>query len=197
MSKKTQKSYEHVLRFIDANVFRLKPASFTTDFEKALRSGILKVYPEVQLKGCWFHYCQALRRKLTNISELAKFVKTTDAARRIFKKMLVLPLLPPDDIPTAFNLCKQEAYASMNCYYKSENVFEKFFDYFQRQWIDLVSTYIYIQKILNMYIYFHRKVHSNFLSMVNAYELRALWNHITAFCVHKFQCMAHSGTFYK
>lgn len=138
MTRKTQKAYEHIFQFIDANLLELKPKTFNTDFEKGLRNAIIKIFPQTRLKGCWFHFCQALRRKLSKMSELAQRVKTTDEARRVFKKILVLPLLPPEEIPNAFNICKEEAYANNKCYSKSENIFQKFFDYFQHQWLDMV-----------------------------------------------------------
>jgi transposase-like protein len=30
----------------------------TTDFEIGMRNAIQFVYPDVQLQGCWLHYCQ-------------------------------------------------------------------------------------------------------------------------------------------
>lgn len=106
MTKKSQKSYEHVFRFINSNLLELKPKMFITDFEKALRNSLTKVFPEVRLKGCWFHFCQAMRRKLGKMSELAKRIRSLDSAKRIFQKLLALPLLPSHEIEKAFNICK-------------------------------------------------------------------------------------------
>lgn len=129
MTRKTQKAYEHIFQFLDANLLELKPKTFNTDFEKGLRNPIIQIFLQTRLKGCWFHYCQALRRKLSKMSEQAQMVKTTNEARRAFEKILV--------IPNAFNICKQGAYANNKCYSKSENSFQKFFDYFQHQWLDM------------------------------------------------------------
>lgn len=74
------------------------------------------------------------------MSELAKAVKSTDDARRIFKKILVLPILPAHEISNGFEVCKQEAYRSTKCYKNLENIFENFFDYFERQWLKMVCT---------------------------------------------------------
>lgn len=153
MSNKKQQTYQHVFQFINANLLQLRPQTIMTDFERALRNSLAKVFPGVRLKGCWFHFCQAVRRKLSKMSDLAKQVKTTPEAKRIFQKLLVLPLLPPCEIENGFNICKHEAYSNIKLSSKLGNIFEKFFDYFQRQWIEVVcilnkNSYLKILKKL-------------------------------------------------
>lgn len=138
MSNKKQKAYEHLLQFIDSNIFKFEAKSFTTDFEKSMRNAILSVFPQARLKGCWFHFCQAVRRKASKLKELTKFIRNSTEARRIFQKLLVLPLLKADVITEAFNICKTEAYSNPLFILKPENVFEPLFDYFELQWITKV-----------------------------------------------------------
>ena len=35
-----------------------------SDFQQSLQIGIYSVFPKVRLKGCWFHFNQAIIRKL-------------------------------------------------------------------------------------------------------------------------------------
>lgn len=38
--------------------FNLSPSSIMADYEASLRFAIKQVYPEVDLRGCWFHFAQ-------------------------------------------------------------------------------------------------------------------------------------------
>lgn len=140
MSNKKQKAYEHVLQYIDSNIFKFDAKSFTTDFEKSMRNAILSVFPHTKIKGCWFHFCQAVRRKASKIKQLSRFLQTSTEAKRIFQKILVLPLLKDVAIEEAFNICKMEAYANPLFATTNENVFEPLFKYFEVQWLKKVTS---------------------------------------------------------
>lgn len=103
-----------------------------TDFEIAMRKGIATVWPNAERKTCWFHLNQAVNRRISKNSALAKLIQTNDAAREIHKKILALPLLPPNLIVDAFH--KLQAVAME----KFEAQFREFFAYYNRQWIQKV-----------------------------------------------------------
>jgi len=65
-----------------------KSFSVTTDYEKALRNAFKIMYPKAQLIGCWFHFAQALRRKVKKITGLAKFLKSNVAAEKLYRKFV-------------------------------------------------------------------------------------------------------------
>lgn len=84
MTKKTQKAYEHALKYVHENIFPLQCGAIITDFECAMRNAIRHVVPGVKLLGCWFHYAQAIRRKVASIEELFLIVRTKEDARNIY-----------------------------------------------------------------------------------------------------------------
>ena len=43
------------------------PVEVVSDFETALWSSFRKVYPDVRMKGCSFHHCQAIYRKINDL----------------------------------------------------------------------------------------------------------------------------------
>ena len=45
----------------------LKLKTLLTDFETALQNSLKLVFQDVEVKGCWFHFNQAIMRKLFNI----------------------------------------------------------------------------------------------------------------------------------
>lgn len=133
MSGKSETIYTHALQFIKVNLIDLKPTSFQSDFESALRNGVKNVYPNVIMKPCWFHYTQALRRYAYKIPNFKRYLNHNATAKRHFDKFFFLPLLKPADIVSAFEILKQKALSS--------DIFKPFLIYFQKQWITKVSLY--------------------------------------------------------
>lgn len=133
MTKKSEKAYQKVFEYVNKELFDMKCASFMTDFEKAMRSALHSVVPGVPCYGCWFHYSQALRRRV-GTDGLTKFLKTNKEALVIYKKLRFLALLPAAKISEGFNILKQEA---LDLHHDQFNSFVKYvFD----QWITKVSV---------------------------------------------------------
>lgn len=70
MTNRTTQAYESVFEYIHNFILPLNGKGIITDFEQALRNGLKNVVPDTPLYGCWFHHCQALRRKLASIPKL-------------------------------------------------------------------------------------------------------------------------------
>ena len=83
------------------------------DFEKAFWTAwrVLiedNVYVNVKLKGCFFHFTQAVFRKVMYFGLKTKYYNDV-GTRHFLKKLMVLPLLPEKDIVVEFlkleNVC--------------------------------------------------------------------------------------------
>lgn len=131
MSGKSATLYEQVFAYIE-KIFELKPKRFMTDFESGLRAAIKKCYPHAALHGCWYHYCASLRRKLLDL-HMHNLIANNPSARAIYRKMLSIPLLPPEYIEQGYFLIKEEARSN-----KLINKFSAFFKYFESFWLNLV-----------------------------------------------------------
>lgn len=140
MTRKTEECYTHILQFIDANIFPLKCKSFMTDFEIGMRNALRTLYPGSEFFTCWFHLTQAAERNLSKISVLVKLIQTNGDARKIYKKLLALPLLPADRIVAAFHKLKIQALSNFK-------QFKPFLVYFERQWLQRVSFSYFIAHI--------------------------------------------------
>lgn len=70
MSHKTTKAYVSVLKYIHDNLIPLTGAGIIIDFEKAERLALSQLNLDIVIYGCWFHFCQALRRKMATMGEL-------------------------------------------------------------------------------------------------------------------------------
>lgn len=131
MNHRTKEAYSHVFRFIEKNVFKLEPAEFITDFEAGMRSAINERWPSARLRGCWYHYSAALRKKMLKLG-LHKLFKDSKDARCIKKMMLSLPLLPGDKFTEGYDYVQNQAQK----WGLSKNFIE-FFEYF-KYWENMV-----------------------------------------------------------
>lgn len=134
MSKKSQAAYEHLFDYIENNIFKLsQTASFTTDYEQAMRNALVKINPNARMYACHFHYCQALKRRATQIDGFVNFIRSNKQAESIYYRIMSLPLLPAKYIVDAFHQLQKEAFEV------SKTGFRKFFAYYRRQWINKVN----------------------------------------------------------
>lgn len=130
MTKKSQKAYEAVFDFIDAKIVSLKGTKrFYTDYEKAMRNALKKKYRKSKQTACHFHFTQAVRRKAMKLSGFMEFFQQNENARKIYYKLLYLPLLPAKHIITVFNTLRRQANSFDRC------KFEPFLAYYYQQWI--------------------------------------------------------------
>lgn len=129
MTHKTKKCYLAVLKYIKANVFDLEEAEFMTDFETGMRSAIKKCYPSATIRGCWYHYVAALRKRMRMMG-MTKLLKENENAKTLQKMLMNLPLLPAEMFENGYSFIKKQASS-----WRLFNNFKKFFAYFERQWI--------------------------------------------------------------
>ncbi|XP_075163492.1 uncharacterized protein LOC142236118 [Haematobia irritans] len=144
MDRKTKQIYEDLFRYIKDNIFDMDPSIIVTDYEESMRQAIQIVFPKTQNVGCWFHFCQAVRRNMRSRKALVKYIRSSKEASAAYHKLMALPLLPPGLIKGAFS-----AIRSKIMLIDSQCVFAPFLNYFQRQWIQKIggnSFSVYKQK---------------------------------------------------
>ncbi len=131
LPNKRQETYERVFQLLEEKVrddlqLELLPSTVLSDYELAIMNGARAAFPAAVIKGCYFHFCQALLRKVQDLGlqveyqsnrELRSFVRRTAAVAFVplryvrlgwFGVKAVLPNVPRID---------------------------EFVDYFQRTWI--------------------------------------------------------------
>lgn len=143
MTRKTSECYKAVFDFIERNLFKLQPNEIITDYENGMRKAIKECWPEVELHGCWFHYCQAIRKRCRK-HNLTKLLKKNRSAKIIQKSIMSLPLLPAELIKEGYDCIKKFA--------RKKRQFKRFnalFKYFERYWLKQVPNayFIYFSNI--------------------------------------------------
>lgn len=82
MDRRTRAAYEAVFKFIDENVLALgNVVSFTSDFERAMRNALKKLYPSIKRFTCHFHYTQALKRRASQTDGLVNAIRSDPQCR--------------------------------------------------------------------------------------------------------------------
>ncbi|XP_018798277.1 PREDICTED: uncharacterized protein LOC108974720 [Bactrocera latifrons] len=139
MDKKLQKNYGDIFSYINENVFELSAKSFLTDFEVILQMAIRNKLTVGKIYGCWFHYCQAIRRNISyKWKQLASSIRNNQNASTIYHKILALPLLPATQISAAFGNIKEELVNT-----NMQELFTPFITYYEKQWLRKVTPEVF------------------------------------------------------
>lgn len=127
MQDKKKSSYTAIFKFIrDEYKFNITDAM--VDFELGLKNALLETYPDAKLRGCWFHFAQALVRQLHKMPSKIRY--RPDIKDQI-RKLIALPLLPDDKIKEAYHLIKNEIISRpLN---NAREHFKDFFVYFENR----------------------------------------------------------------
>lgn len=134
MTRKTAKCYTAVFDFIETHLFKLQPNEIITDFENGMRLAIKQCWPDVTLRGCWFHFCRAITKRCKK-HNLNKLLSTNGNSRIIQKSMMSLSLLPSTEIKNGYNCIKKFA--------RKKKLFSRFsdlFKYFESYWMKEVPN---------------------------------------------------------
>jgi len=105
----------------------LSPSKVQTDFELAAIRAIEREFPDAEIKGCYFHYCQALWRKVQELG-LAVQYKENLQVQQWIRRAAGLALLPPAEVQDAWI----EIMESTPILHRAEN----FNDYMTVNWVD-------------------------------------------------------------
>lgn len=134
MTRRTTNAYVAALQYVNENIIELKGMGIIIDFEKAMRAALKKVSPNIPILGCWFHFCQALRRQMASMEHLFALIKDNSDAKNIFRKFQCIALLPYDKIKDAFVYLLREALEE-----KRFKEFAPFISYFKKEWMEIVK----------------------------------------------------------
>ena len=107
MSRKTEGLYRAVLEKILEIEPDLKPDDAIGDFEVAPRNAFKAVIPSINIKGCLFHYCQAIWTHTKKYNLVTCYSKS-EQFKKWLKCIMALPLLPQGEIGTVFKILSEE-----------------------------------------------------------------------------------------
>lgn len=118
---KKMETYKIVFHLIKSQFRNWMPKKITIDFELAVIKAVKKVYRDIQVKGCYFHFSRCLLRKAKQLKIISSVQK------RHVAKCIGIARLPPEHLEFGYQ------YVMSKC--PSNEKIEKFNKYFQTHWI--------------------------------------------------------------
>jgi hypothetical protein len=122
----------------------LNPRLAILDFERATMNALRHEFTNIILKGCWFHFKQAIFKKICNLG-LRGLYNSPDQ-KQWFQKFGALALMPMSYINRALIHIRDEMPNDRKC--------QKLFNYFIRQWINSKNRFLTVFNLLYLIISF-------------------------------------------
>ncbi|XP_046543659.1 uncharacterized protein LOC124253853 [Haliotis rubra] len=106
LPNKTKRTYVRLFTLLKDIVVRrlgieLSPEIFQIDYEAAVISAISEVFPDSSVRGCLFHYSQALWRQVLERG-LSRDYMNNPAVQAHVRRAAALPLLPLNQVQDAW-----------------------------------------------------------------------------------------------
>ncbi|CAF0787066.1 unnamed protein product [Brachionus calyciflorus] len=108
---------------------KILPLSITCDFEKAFINAVTKVFPTTVIYGCFFHYKQAVWRKIQE--KMSVIYCKNEAIRKLLKLAQIIAYIPITDVDAIFKKIKE----SVNNSYEQFHDIMDFFKYMEETWV--------------------------------------------------------------
>ena len=108
MSSKRKKDYVAVFKAMKTLAANLVSVKFVTDFESAIWGAVASVFPRATMRGCSFHWSQALWRQVQDSGLAVKYQESAEVYNYI-KLLFALPFLPHAEISNAFEMVVSSA----------------------------------------------------------------------------------------
>ena len=136
LPNKRRDTYEEVLRLIKEAAIRIgkifNPSKFLLDFEEAMILALQSQFPTSIVKGCFFHFTQAVWRNCQAIGLTTPY-NTDHCVKRFVKGLMALPFVPMDQIQHALDILRNDLPAIDSVH---RPLLDRLEHYFHRTWIN-------------------------------------------------------------
>ena len=105
MEGKTTRGYEIVFRVLKDNGVIIH--TFMCDFERASRNAIKNIFNDVYVKGCWFHYTQAIMRRVENVGLQREYTRSPFVNMTV-RRLFALSFIRPVEVSQAVDSIERE-----------------------------------------------------------------------------------------
>src|ERR1051325_1749094 len=103
LTNKTAETYERLLTELKKLIPLAAPQSILVDFEKAAINSFSTAFPSASVRGCYFHLCQSVVRKVNEVGIKSEY-ETSNEVRGFIRCLPALAFVPPEDVVESFEL---------------------------------------------------------------------------------------------
>lgn len=103
LPNKSAETYSRVHDALKNLIPTAAPGSILVDFERAAINAFSTAYPTAQVRGCYFHLCQSVVRKVNEVGLKIDY-ENNDEVRGFVRCLSALAFVPPEDVTEAFDL---------------------------------------------------------------------------------------------
>jgi len=135
MTRKSQDAYRAVFNKVHNLVSDFKPVSAMADYEDASVAALREVFGEVNVSGCWFHFGQAIIKRVNKIGLKDAYTNEPDVTK-VVQSLLGLPLLPASEIVLGW----QDVTSSIDGDGQFARQLRQLVAYVKKQWLDRQSV---------------------------------------------------------
>ena len=104
-----------------------KMSKCIVDFERAIINSLQSAYPDTDISCCWFHFVQALWRKIQKLGLSAAY-EDDPSVNSWFKQFMALPLISKGIIRDALDFLKGTIPST-------DSQYQRFIRYFEKEWM--------------------------------------------------------------
>lgn len=136
MKRRCQNDYLAIFKVIINRLEGSTPHSVIIDQELAVRNALTKLMPDAKVFLCWFHFKQAIFRKIKSLG-LAQLYNAEYMAAHLFKSYAALAFLKPEHISIAFDELVNRKTEDVDLLkkYNLEEKMREFDKYFEDQYV--------------------------------------------------------------
>uniref|UniRef100_A0A914YWZ9 MULE transposase domain-containing protein n=1 Tax=Panagrolaimus superbus TaxID=310955 RepID=A0A914YWZ9_9BILA len=136
LNRKNQETYERAFEALKTLVNN-SPETVMVDFEKALHNAIGQAYPTADISGCFFHFCQSIRRKLDELG-LKVVLRENFQLATSMTMFRALAFLPAQYVVRAFVLLKNHLAANFEELPEYPQI-QAFTEYFEETYVGRIA----------------------------------------------------------
>ena len=137
LPSKEDDTYDRLFRLLkrkfDALGKTFSPRVVIIDFEAAIHNALKRVFPVVTIKGCYFHFTQAIRTRYQK-EGMTDLIFQHPTVRTVVYRCMCMPFVPVDDIPAVFDIISNtHGWDVLPA--RVDILLHRFIRYFERNWI--------------------------------------------------------------
>ncbi|XP_072377879.1 uncharacterized protein [Diabrotica undecimpunctata] len=129
LTNKTQETYTRVFQQLKVLNPALRPLTIMMDFERAAMNAAQTEFPNVRIRGCFFHFSQCMWRHIQSAGLQRRYIENPDFALHL-RQLTALAFVPDNHVVRVY-----EELLNSDFYTQNEELLVPLINYFEDTWV--------------------------------------------------------------